>query len=696
MPNANDKEGFLNRLTEVINFNITNDQFGVNELAREMGMSRSNLHRKVKSYTGKSVSAFICDIKLDKAIQLLKESSGTIYEIAYECGFHSTTYFSKCFKDRFGFPPGEASSRMHEIEIPENPGNRRKKKGFAKKRISIFYFFSALFVIILFAIVVFVWKPYDEAKGGKYISIAVLPFINDSPDQSEMYFINGTMMAILNNLSKIEALGVIPRNSVEQYRDKPKPTKVVADELNVRYILIGSAMKQGDRIFLNLQLVDAKNDKVIWSESYEKSIDEVFELYSDVAQRIAKKIEATVTPTEKQLIEKIPTTNRKAWDLYLKGIEIEPFGVRIGPYNTNIAKLDDQERHFRRALDFDSAFADAYVELAQVYIYRFQWTGTQSPDHLDSVKLYIEKALYYDNQLSKAYWVRGNYNRSVGENMKAIEDFNKALVLNPNDCSSIRGVAWYYNSERDYKNALDYFHQLEKRNPSSIWALIFQRDNYFQIGCYDQSVQLTKRVLSQNQDSVEYYFSLAQNEYHIRNNTSKAIALYEKGLAINPDHLKILGSLAQVYYDLGKYEKALGIIERKNEILVAENMNDIYAAFIAGFIYKKMGDTVKANHYFDQQIGYCESLVNSLKSLHIQMAMAYSGKEDKEKAMEHLRALNQMERRDVFGYKNLQDNCYFECIQDDPEFKEIRKELIAKYEAEHQRVMRWLEENDLL
>jgi len=114
-------------------------------------------------------------------------------------------------------------------------------------------------------------------------SIAVLPFINDSPDQERMYFINGIMEAILDNLCKIEDLRVPGRTSVEQYRDNPKPIPVVAEEMNVSYVLEGSEHRDGNNVRLFVQLLDGKNDKHIWSKSYDADIEEIFSMQSEIA-----------------------------------------------------------------------------------------------------------------------------------------------------------------------------------------------------------------------------------------------------------------------------------------------------------------------------------------------------------------------------------------------------------------------------
>ena len=116
----NRQGGFFKKLTEIINANITNEKFRVNDLAREMGMSRSNLHRKIKSLTGKSISKFICVFRLEKAQELLNAAPSSISDIAFECGFHSVTYFTKCYKDHYGHPPSDVRKHMFDVAISED------------------------------------------------------------------------------------------------------------------------------------------------------------------------------------------------------------------------------------------------------------------------------------------------------------------------------------------------------------------------------------------------------------------------------------------------------------------------------------------------------------------------------------------------------------------------------------------------
>ena len=695
-PNPKEKESLLSRLTEIIDKNLGNDQFGVNELASEMGMSRSNLHRKVKSLTGSSASKYICGVKVKRAQELLRDSTSTISEIAFETGFHSVSYFTKCYRDHFGYPPGEERKQDGEGRAENDLLAPGIKKVFGKK-IQVVYLFAMVLVITLAVLLLLILKPVKHKAAPADKAIAVLPFINDSPDQTEMYFINGTMEAILNNLGKIEDLRVVSRTSVEQYRNNPKPTPVVGEEMKVSYVLEGSGHRDGDMVRLYVQLIDAKRDQHLWSKSYEASMDEIFSVQSEIAQLVAGEIEVIVTPKEMALIEKIPTTSRTAYDLYLRGMEEKPMSGfwYLDNETENTQKSEDL---FRLALEYDSTFAEVYAQMAFVYNLKYRWETHVPNSYLDSISFYLEKAFHFDDQLAEAFVEMGWYYDLLGDKEKSLDSFSKALELDPNNSAACIGFAWIYQSFNDFRSAISYYHKAELINRGPALKETYARlaNAYFMIGCYDQSHEYSKQMLALVGDSVDYYVILSQCEYFIRNNTAEAIKLLERAYVIDPEDSRILGTLAEVHFDLGNFKEALSYVEKKNESLITTNQADYYQAFISGFIYQKNGYAEQANFYFDQQIDYCHRLLDTQTTMFAQLAFAYCGKGEKVKAMEFLEAFNQLDRMSVYVLRNLEDDHYYESIQDEPEFQKIRSELITKYKAEHDRVMNWLEENDRL
>jgi TolB-like protein len=152
-------------------------------------------------------------------------------------------------------------------------------------------------------------------------SIAVLPFINNSPDQENTYFINGVMEEILGSLQKIKALRVISRTSVEQYRERKKSVREIAEELGVNYIVEGSAQKYGKAFRLRAQLIMAEHETHLWGESYQQEItdvEDIFNIQIRIAKSIAEELRAVISPEEKKLIEKIPAADLGVYDQYLK------------------------------------------------------------------------------------------------------------------------------------------------------------------------------------------------------------------------------------------------------------------------------------------------------------------------------------------------------------------------------------------
>ncbi len=159
----------------------------------------------------------------------------------------------------------------------------------------------------------------DTSKLEK--SIAVLPFINDSPDQENTYFINGVMEEILNNLQKIKDLRVISRTSSEQYRGQKRPISEIAQELGVNYIVEGSGQKYGNSFRLRAQLIMAEHESHLWGESFQQKItdvEDIFNIQIKIAESIAEELKAIISPEEKRLIEKIPAADLAVYDEYLK------------------------------------------------------------------------------------------------------------------------------------------------------------------------------------------------------------------------------------------------------------------------------------------------------------------------------------------------------------------------------------------
>src|SRR5688500_9109870 len=318
----------LSQLSGVVGKNISNEQFGVSELAEEMSMSRSNLLRKVKKETNLSVSQLISQVRLQRGMELLKTTSLNVSEVSHQVGFSSTSYFIKCFREFFGYPPGEVGKREaeqkgavsanqpSEVSISTSPvqvSDVRTPSKTKTRRPRLVVAAIASAAVLAVAIFAFYSRPSVSAPSLEK-SIAVLPFKNESNDSANLYLINGLMESTLNNLQQIKELKVVSRTSVEKYRRSAKSIPEMAKELNVRYFVEGSGQKIGDRILLNIQLIDGATDRHLWATQYRREAKDIFELQQEIAKSIADEIQVIITPEEEKRIEKKPTDDLLAYD----------------------------------------------------------------------------------------------------------------------------------------------------------------------------------------------------------------------------------------------------------------------------------------------------------------------------------------------------------------------------------------------
>ena len=271
-----------------------------------------------------------------------------------------------------------------------------------------------------------------ESVTGFEKSIAVLPFINDSPNQENTYFINGVMEEILNNLQKIKDLRVISRTSVEKYRGQNKSISEIAEELGVNYIVEGSGQKYGNVLRLRAQLIMAKHESHLWGESFQQEITEVediFNIQTKIAESIAAELKAVMSPEEKQRIEKIPATDLAVYDEYLKALSYWNDFSRESLYKAL--------EYLNSAVEKDPDLALLYAGLMGV------WMGIQQmgyePPSIAAPKIFenLNKALELDPDLAEVHY----YNAMIAHLMewnweKSEKEFLMALAINPNNSLS--------------------------------------------------------------------------------------------------------------------------------------------------------------------------------------------------------------------------------------------------------------------
>lgn len=428
---------FIKKGVDILEANLENEHFGVREFTKEMGINRSQLYRKLKAITGKSTSKFICEFRLQKAMIMLQNNEATVSEIAYRVGFNSPTYFNTCFNKYYGYPPGEVkfkdieTSNQDNFSIIPNTTIQSVKKPSIQKMVLLFSSgIVILFVISYIIHTFFLDNMITETTAVAFNdrSIAILPGKNLSNNKENQYFADGVMGSIQNHLNKIADLKVISETTMEKYRKTKKTAPKIAKELRVHYLLEASVQQYEDKVRIIAKLIDAINDQQVWSETYDHDLKDLLVTQSEIAIQIAKELKATLTSSELERIEKIPTENMEAYNLFSKG--------RLILVN-NSRKKEDLELTIelnKQAVALDSNFAEAYGEMAHSIYLMAVYDHMNWQEANKKAKYYAEKAIKINPNCFRANAVKAMllWRKDWA---KAKEYHEKAIALNPNDAA---------------------------------------------------------------------------------------------------------------------------------------------------------------------------------------------------------------------------------------------------------------------
>ena len=682
------QSAFLQKVITVIEARLSDENFGVSELADSISMSRSNLLRKVKQETGESVSVLIRNVRLQKSQLLLKDESLTVSEISYKVGFSSTSYFTKCFRELYGYTPGEAASKAQPTEekaITDTPNTITKKKG---NLIGL----AVITTIMILAIVLFV-LPKKKKSNAKVLSksIAVLPFKNDSADSSNVYFMNGLMEAILDNFQKIEDIKVISRTSVEKYRGNLKTIPELSKELNVSYFIEGSGQKIGNEILLTIQLIEAPSDKHLWSKRYRRELSDVFQLQSEVAKSIASEINAIITPEENKRIEKIPTNNLVAYDYYLKGLVLLRDESGSG--------LEGSIEQFKKAIQEDGEFTNAYAYIAVAFYYLDLYRAEKR--HTEEVKNYKDKAMLLDSELGESLIANALYFMQMGDHEQAISSFEKVLVYYPN-------IAWIHNflsniyanlspnTEKYIEHALKGIRSAAGADSTTAsYTYLHLSNALVQTGFIDEAESYVQKSLAYNPDNLfsQYlssYIRLA-NDFNLERIRLELIEVFQK----DTSRLDVIQEIAKICYVKEDYEESWIYYSKLVNTKKALQL-DIYQGedIKIGFVLEQLGKEEEAKAYYKRYLEYAENDQSIYKELSLSAYHATAG--NLEKAMEYFKAFSEKDNYQFWFVLFLDKDPIMLQLQDHPDFKGTVKKIDDKFWHKHKQIRVMLEEEGII
>ena len=624
-------EVFLNKVTSIIDKNIDNEEFGVKLLCKELGVSRSKLHRKLNSLTGKSTSQFIREFRLERAREMLTKDVATAAEIAYSVGFKSPSYFSSSFHKYFGYPPGEvkfldSSSLDKDLRITNRV---REHQNFSANRIFLIILVCALLAIIGLSLgdtfdssAKKDFKETDLVNNSPEKAIAILPFKMLSDEKLDEYFANGLMASVQNNLSKINGLIVISQRSVERFKDSVIAPSNIAKDLGIDYLLTGTIAKQNDSIRIIANLLNAKEDLLLVSMVFEEDYNHILSVQADIGTEISNILNISISPSDLTKINRIPTDNLDAYNLYLKG------AMTSSTYSEG-SQLRAIE-YYNRSIELDDEFALPYAGLAESY----RLLALNSSGDLN---LKIKK-------------IKSLASKSIETNDNSLAHIVLGALAISKECQ-------WEEAEREYMLAIEL-------NPNNPDAYLYFADYLLHVKKqFDESERQLKKAQILDPFNIHHKLFLAKY-YFYKRDYDNAMIEFRNARLINVDFANTIDLGFLILVKQKRFDEAIVELEklmRYNKVFEkkADEITPIYNAEGIDGIFR----------FLIEEKVYFETLVSNE---HLSYALYYAYLGEEAKAIDLLRSMIDIKSHCVYV---IPTNPYFDELHSEPEFIQLMKSI---------------------
>ena len=461
-------------------------------------------------------------------------------------------------------------------------------------------------------------------------SIAVLPFENFSDDKENAYFADGIQDDVLTNLSKIGDLKVISRTSVMQYRGKTPSVREIGKALGVSNILEGSVRRSGNRVRVNVQLIDATNDEHIWANDYDRDVTDVFAIQTDLAKEIASALQAKLSPAEKSQMEQKPTDNSEA---YLAFVQAHDLSGAVEDFE----KLKQAEQLYARALDLDPKFALALARYSQLESWIIH-SYDRTPERRQKARTLAERALELQPDLPEGHLALG-FSYYYGDNNyeAALSEFQTAQRGLPNESEAYLAIGAIERRQGKWAESTANLEKAATLNPNDPWVLQNLVFNYAMQRNFEQANKTVDRALRLNPHGLSLWETKAKLAISERGDISIGEKLVEKAESFplgKEDKLKVLGGKVDFLLFQRRYKDVLELAEKCPDDLFTSVPGSLAGKYYAvGLAQKGLHDEAssrasltKAKNIIDEQL----KQKPDEPSLHIQAAKlnAWLGQRD--------------------------------------------------------------------
>jgi TolB-like protein/Tfp pilus assembly protein PilF len=482
-------------------------------------------------------------------------------------------------------------------------------------------------------------------------SIAVLPFENLSDDKENAYFADGIQDDVLTNLSKIGDLKVISRTSVMPYRGKASNVREIGKALGVGAILEGSVRRIGNRVRVNVQLINADTDEHIWAEDYDRDLTDVFAIQTDLAQKIASELQAKLSPAEKAQMERKPTENGEAYLAFVQAHnlqgDLEDFG-----------KLKQSEQMYERAIQLDPNFALAlacYSTLESWIVHTFDRTS----ERREKARTLAERALQLQPDLPEARLALG-FSYYYGDNNfdAALREFEIAQRGLPNESEAFLAIGAIQRRQGKWAESTANLEKAVSLNPKDTWPLQNLSSNYQMLRDFAKANEIIDRALALDPTGLgplEVKSKLAVAERGDFSVAEKAFEAIKSLSMTNDQKLRTAAARVDVFLLERKYKEGLRALESLPDDQLAAFPGALCAKYYyIGFARKSLGDDNGARTSFVKAKSAAEEQVKRSPDdadAHIKLAKVHAYLGEKDAALAEAQRASELlpESKDAFG-----------------------------------------------
>ncbi len=397
-------------------------------------------------------------------------------------------------------------------------------------------------------------QPSDDRR-----SIAVLPLTNMSGDPENEFFSDGIAEDILNLLAKQPNLRVISRTSSFTFKNTALDVRAIADKLGADIVLEGSVRRAGNRVRIVAQLIDAANDAHLWSDSFDRELEDIFAVQTEIATRIVDAMDLDPDPCSDSVGN---TRDINAYDYYLRGREYY--------HQTTMRSLNFAREMFQKAIEIDPKFARAYAGLADTESVIAQWIA---PEHKAAADAASRKALELAPDLAEAHASRGFFLTASGDYRSAAEEFEKALALDPEHYESLYLFGRSRFAEGELEQAAELWRRAHEARPDEFQAGALRVGALIGAGLKEEAMEANAiameaidRRLALNPDDLRA-LSLGGCAAHYEGREADGRAMIERAVELAPNDGGVLHNVTCYYSNVGDVEKAIEMLERRMAVM---------------------------------------------------------------------------------------------------------------------------------